>query len=121
MVKLLFWNINRKALEQIVANLAMKHGVDVLVLAECLPTTEVMLSALNQRQAQYYYSPYSQCEQIAIYTRFSRHFLQLVSETTRWTIRRLMLPERTEILWRLFICPASFIGRRRVSTLNAQS
>lgn len=97
MINFLFWNINRKPLEKIISNLTLKHQVDVLVLAECQIPVEIMLSALNQGSAQYYF-PYTQCEKITIFTRFSRRFLTPIFETGRWTIRRLKLPERTDIL-----------------------
>ncbi len=97
MVKFLFWNINRKPIEQIVANLAVKHKIDVLVLAENRILPETLLRTLNQGSSQYHI-PLSNCEGIVICSRFSRNFFKPVFETDHWTIQRLMLPERAEIL-----------------------
>jgi hypothetical protein len=44
----LFWNLNKKRLEQLVADLAQLYDVDVLILTECAIPTHIMLEALNR-------------------------------------------------------------------------
>ena len=99
MLTFLFWNIDRKPLASIIANLTVSHDVDVLVLVECEIGPARMLRTLNNgRPAQFHFSPGRGCGKVAIYTRFPGDFLEALSETGRTTIRRLSLPARTEIL-----------------------
>ena len=99
MLTFLFWNINRKPLASIIANLTVSHDVDVLVLVECEIGPARMLRTLNDgRPAQFHFSPDRACDRIAIYTRFPGDFLEPLSKSPRTTIRRLSLPARTEIL-----------------------
>src|SRR5688572_12041011 len=98
MITFLFWNINKKPLEKVIADLAEEHNVDVLILAECEIEVATMLKELNQEQDAQFDFPFSQCEKIVIYTRFSREFLEPVFESARLTIRRLKLLGREEIL-----------------------
>jgi hypothetical protein len=98
MTTFLFWNLNRKPLASIVANLARRHEVDVLMLTECEIPTRVMLRQLNRGKTEFHFSFDSLCEKIAIYTRFPSQFLAPEFEKDRMTIRRFSLPTRTEIL-----------------------
>lgn len=99
MTTFLFWNLNKKPLAPIIANLAFQHDVDVLMLVECTIPIAVMLVALNPKgNAQYFFAPSIGCEKVAVYTRFPPEFLQPKLETDRLTIRELRLPGLTEIL-----------------------
>jgi hypothetical protein len=97
MLTFLFWNLNDKPLAPIVANLVEQHGVDVLMLAECQSPPQ-FLSTLNQKRIDFHLCPGDRCKRIVIYTRFSRRFLTLESETKYITIRQLMLPAQLDIL-----------------------
>lgn len=57
-----------------------------------------MLRTLNEEGRAEFHFTDSQCERVSIYTRFSRGFIKPIFETGRLTIRRLMLPLKTEIL-----------------------
>lgn len=94
----LFWNLNKKRLEQLVADLAQLHDVDVLILTECEIPTHVMLEALNRKANPKFHLTEGECRAIVIYTRFSSGFLQKMFETARLTIRRLGLPDTDEII-----------------------
>lgn len=98
MVKFLFWNIGRKPIESVVAKIAKSREIDVLILAECDISPALMLQTLNKESTEFEYSYSSQCEKITIYTRFSSQFIKPIFETGRWSIRKLTLPLRTEIL-----------------------
>ncbi len=98
MVKFLFWNIGKKPLEAIITNLALAHEIDVLILAECDISVASMLKMLNRESVLYEFAHNSQCPKLAIYTRFPNQFIQPLFETGRWSIRRLSLPLRTDIL-----------------------
>jgi hypothetical protein len=97
MIKFLFWNLNRKPLQQSVVRLAFRHDVDVLTLAECVIPPAEMLETLN-RDKHLYHLPWSACEKIAIYTRFPAQFIEPVAEDIRYTFRRIALPARIEFL-----------------------
>jgi endonuclease/exonuclease/phosphatase (EEP) superfamily protein YafD len=98
MITFLFWNINKKPLEKVIADLAEEHNIDVLILAECEIKVATMLNELNRGQGAQFDFPFSQCEKIVIYTRFPGEFLKPVFESARLTIRRLVLIGREEIL-----------------------
>jgi hypothetical protein len=98
MTSFLFWNLQKKPLEGLIRELAEAHEVDVLILTECTVPTHVMLEALNRGPGPMFHLTDSQCEEIAIYTRFSSEFLQKQLDDRRLTIRRLRLPGSDEIL-----------------------
>lgn len=113
MTTFLFWNIQRKPLAQAIVNLARLHEVDVIILAECEIDIAQMLLALNAQSTDYDF-PYSNCDKIAIYTRFSHQFLRPVEEDNRLTIRRLLLPAQTEIL----LASVHFTSKRNWSEIS---
>lgn len=95
----LFWNLNKKRLERLVADLAEHHEVDVLILTECEVPTHVMLEALNLGDSPMFHEgTSSECTEIVIYTRFPSEFLQKRFDSARLTIRQLTLPGKDEIL-----------------------
>jgi hypothetical protein len=99
MTTFLFWNLNKKPLQDIIANLARRHEIDVLIFAECAIPVTTLLEALNPREtSSYHYSPKVLCEKIEIYTRFHSSLFPPVYETDRLTIRHLLLPGLTNIL-----------------------
>jgi hypothetical protein len=98
MVMFLFWNLSRKPLQQLLANLAERHEVDVLMLAECSVDPVLILEALNTSNPQYHYAQSHGCEKIDIYTRFPAEFITPIYEENRLTIRRLQLPGLIDML-----------------------
>ena len=95
--RFLFWNMNRKPLAQLVADLAAIHGTDVIILAECAVDPATMLQTLNRSAAGFHF-PYGISERIRVFTRFSGEFLQPTNETERVAIRRLTLPAREPVI-----------------------
>lgn len=98
MTTFLFWNLNKSPLEALVAELAVIHQADVLILAECEIPSYVMLEALNQNPGSMFHLTDSQCEKIVIYARFARELIQQKFESNRLTVRRLMFPGSEEVL-----------------------
>ena len=97
--RFLFWNINRKPLAALVANLAEIHEIDVVVLAECDTDPATMLQTLNRPPGSgFHYPNAGLCRKITVFTRFSREFLEPVWESERVSIRKLTLPARTPVL-----------------------
>ncbi len=97
MVTFLFWNINKKPLEETIARIAQRYDIDVLIFAECDIPVVTLLKQLNADGARYHFAPTIGCEKISIYTQFSDN-LKPVLETNRLTVRRLSLSGRREIL-----------------------
>ncbi len=82
--------------------LVVTHNVDILILAECTHTQlfpDNILLALNPegQKAEFHYAP-SKCDRIQIFTRFSDSFVKPISESERYTLRRLTLPGRDALL-----------------------
>lgn len=94
----LFWNLNRKPLLSLVAELAGRRRVDIVILAECSDEPRSVLQALNGSGDGAFHYPRSVCERVRVFTRFSRQFLVPRSESERVSIRRLSLPARSEVL-----------------------
>ena len=98
MTTFLFWNLNRKSLCSLVANLVWRHDVDVLMLAESAASATAMLKALNPPgRSAYHYAP-GLCNRIQLFVRFSERLIRPVHEADRLTIRHLSLPGLTDIL-----------------------
>lgn len=99
MIGFLFWNLNKKPLQNLIANLASRYEVDVLMLVECSIPPAALLETLNRRDSsQYHYVPQLGCEEIEIFTRFPSQFIKPISEADRFTIRHLALPGVPDIL-----------------------
>jgi hypothetical protein len=98
MTTFLFWNLNKRPLAGLVAELAELHQIDVLILAECEIPAHTILRALNSDPIPRFHPTDSECEKIVIYTRFSGELIQKKFESNRLTVRRLMLPGTEEIL-----------------------
>lgn len=99
MTAFLFWNLNRKPLQHMVSNLARRHAVDVLMLAECEIEVDVLLTLLNQSSdSSYHYTDCRTCRRVKVFTRFPGEFLSAVCDTDRLTVRHLRLPGLRNIL-----------------------
>lgn len=98
MITFLFWNLGKKPLQEIIANLAVKYDVDVFMFAECPSLPFDPLLALNSSSNATYHYARGICKKIKLYTRFADSFIKPVGEADRVTIRHLTLPGLTDIL-----------------------
>lgn len=100
MVSFLFWNLNKRPLQDRIARLALAHGIDVLMLAECETPVDVLLEALNQPNGSHYCLPFSEAQKIRILTSFPEASLRAVFDDPgrRLTVRRLIVGKRIDIL-----------------------
>lgn len=98
MTTFLFWNLNKKPLQSLIANLIEQYEIDVLIFAECSISPTVLLQSLNHSERKYSYSPNDSCKKIEIYTRFSPEFSKPVLDGTEFTIRHLTFPGNVDIL-----------------------
>lgn len=97
MPRFLFWNLNNKPVAHLVKEVARHNDVDVLVLAECEIPIGLMLTTLNEATPDFQFAP-GQCGRIQVFTRFHSAFLAPVFESERYSMRRLRLPLREEVL-----------------------
>jgi hypothetical protein len=95
--KFLFWNINRKPLAALVAELAEIHRVDVIILAECDNNANAVLRDLNHTASSFHLSAGPR-RRIVVFTRFSRAFLQPAYGVDWMSIFRLELPRHASVL-----------------------
>lgn len=83
MITFLFWNLKRNPLQEIVASLAMRREVDVIMLAECTIPPAVMLKSLNPpEKTEYHYARRVGCRTIEIFTRFRTNSYGLCTKRT---------------------------------------
>ncbi len=112
MLTFLFWNLKRSRAD-ILAKLAKQHAVDVLMLAECPLKPASVLEALSQEWSDFFYVP-TGCPKIGIYTRFSDEYLLAQKDGDDFSIRRLRLLERPEIL----LCVVHFPSKLRQDPID---
>jgi hypothetical protein len=98
MPRFLFWNLNRKPIQHLVKAIARSNDVDILVLVECEISIGTLLTELNSETPDFQFAPDRECERIRVFTRFHSGFLVPIFESDRYSIRRLRLPLRKEIL-----------------------
>lgn len=98
MITFLFWNLNKKPLQSLIAKLVEEHDVDVLIFAECSIRPDVLLQSINRSGRTYSYSPSDSCERIEIYTRFSPELSRPVLDGREFTTRHLTIPDKIDIL-----------------------
>lgn len=91
MMTFLFWNINRKPIGKIIASLAVRHEVDVLMLAECTILPGDLLLELNRKSEIKYHLPDGERHKLVVYTRFRRDWVETIGNWPRFTIRQINL------------------------------
>jgi Endonuclease/Exonuclease/phosphatase family len=97
MPRFLFWNLNNKPIAHLVKEIATSNDVDVLVLAECEIPIGSLLVELNAETPDFHFAP-GECERIQVFTRFDSGFVTPTFESDRYSIRRLRMPLRDEVL-----------------------
>jgi hypothetical protein len=112
MLTFLFWNL-KGSRQDILSNLVRTHSVDVLMLAECPIKAASVLATLNHESVDFFY-PQSSCPKIAIYTRFSDQYVLPQDTGDDFTIQRLALPGRPEIL----LCVVHFPSKLRQDPID---
>lgn len=99
MLKILFWNINKKDLQVSISRIASIHQIDIIILIECEISPIEMLKTLNEKNIDFFFaSATSNCRKVTFFTRFSEEYIQPIYEESRFTIRKIDLPARMEIL-----------------------
>jgi hypothetical protein len=96
----LCWNLNRRPLHQLVAELVQSRQVDVVILLECEASVAEVLKALNAATGDIFHYSDSpvQMKTIQVFTRFSNRFIRPVQESSRYSVRHLAPPAGTDLL-----------------------
>ena len=97
MLKLLFWNLDKKEMMPEVESLAGDHQAHILIFAEDPMTTVSRLVSLNRNQPNYFITP-TACKRIKIYTSFGDRFIASRRESPYFTMREISLPKRQPFL-----------------------
>src|SRR6266852_5568958 len=93
----LFWNLNRRELQDPVASLAEEHSADIVVLCECGASRAAMLRSLNRRRSDFFVAD-ANCPRIEIFTRFSPQFTDAISESSSRSIWDIRLPGQLPVV-----------------------
>ena len=97
MTTFLFWNINRKPLDQLVAQIADERSIDVIVLAECANSASVLEELDRSTPWQYIYHS-NPVSRVQVFSRFLPENIESLGDYGGLTFRRLAPPVGAEIL-----------------------
>jgi len=98
--------MNRKPLAGLVAELAVCHQIDVIVLVECGRERGELLREINLRSGGGFHRAEGLNGASVIFTRFSSQFLQPAFDSSRVSISRLHLPARFPVLLAVLHLPS---------------
>lgn len=98
MTTFLFWNVNRKDLSDLIADVALERSVDVIMLAECRVPPADLLRKLNRRVRSDFHYASNGTEPVLFFTNFSRGFSRVREVGARYSVRELTLPGAVTIL-----------------------
>ncbi|MBX7222112.1 MAG: hypothetical protein K1Y36_19325 [Blastocatellia bacterium] len=106
MTTFLFWNLNRKRLETTLVQMVHGHNVDMLLCVECQIPPTVLLELLESPdQIQFRFTPCKN-KSFGVYTRFPSKFLSILVDEPRYTIFRIGIPARSEIIFAILHFPS---------------
>jgi hypothetical protein len=100
MVAFLFWNLRERPLGPVLRRLTARHQIDVLILAECTISENLMLDTLNgEGQRTFQRIPALASRGLDLYSRFDqRCFGSVLKEADHYLIRTLTPPGGIEIV-----------------------
>jgi hypothetical protein len=98
MAVFLFWNLNRKPIQNLVGKLAAENEVDILVLAECTIGIAQLLEALNNGRKWKYSLAFSPSTRVLVLSRFPHTSITPMLDAGGISIRRVRPPVGIEII-----------------------
>lgn len=87
--RILFWNLNKKDLCDLLQNVVVAADADIVILVENKLTSADTLAELQHRISPAFYSPISNTQRFQLFSRDKRHGLSEVYVGNRITIRRM--------------------------------
>ncbi len=101
-LSILFWNLNKKDLNQELAQICLQRDVDIIIIAEAQNLNfNALLTTLNSSSVQYYNAnTFSLSSKIYFITKFDPIYVNPIyeDEADRFSIRKLTLPKTREII-----------------------
>lgn len=97
-MRFLFWNINRKPLQNLIASIVGEHDVDVILIAENEIPLVRMLNSLNYGKSRKYTSAFSPNTKIQVFSRLPDGAIRPLRDFAGVSIRHLIPPVGKDIL-----------------------
>lgn len=99
MLTVLFWNLGRRPCETFCANLARRHSVDILVLAECVDSLAVgtSLRRIGTTRPLNHHPMANSCR-VSVFSRFPPPEFSEVESAGRYAVLRLSRPPHPPLL-----------------------
>lgn len=97
-VRFLFWNINRKRVEDLIARITEEHDIDVIILAESDIPLVTLLMTVNKGQAGTYTLALSRNQRICVFSRLPEGSIRPLKDYGGVSIRHLVPPRGRDIL-----------------------
>ncbi len=88
-MRILFWNLNQKGIEALLAAAAHEHDVDIVVLAECAVGLADVVLALNKGQSQLFGLVNGAPNRLTILSRLPTGWVEPVQDSDQVSIRRV--------------------------------
>jgi hypothetical protein len=98
MLSFLFWNLNGKSIQQLVASIAQDNFIDVVILAECSITYAELLEAMNEGQSIKYELTFSPSPRLVLLSRLPHKSIKPVYDSGDVSIRRIFPPVGNDII-----------------------
>lgn len=86
-MKCLFWNANRKDINQLLVDVIEENRLDILALAEYTDSTIELISQLTSRGIDFYPIPQINCDRIHLFCRYTPGQIKLYPETSYYTAK----------------------------------
>lgn len=96
-MKFLFWNINKNPVGPLLSRIVAEHDVQVLILAECADPAAILID-LNATAKNLFHLTDSGRSRVVVYTRFPPQYIETTHSDKFFTIRRIFLPRKRQVL-----------------------
>lgn len=96
-MKFLFWNVKNNPVGPILSKIVQEHRVEIVILAECYDRDAILVD-LNSDVKYPFHLTESKHTRVVIYTSFSPKFIKTTYSETLFTIRRITLPLKKDML-----------------------
>jgi len=98
MATFLFWNLNRKPLQDQIVTLCREHRVDILILAESELSRVALLEALNGGQRAKFKMPFNLSARLSFFIRYPSRCLKSVRDDGGVAVRQFIPPIGLDML-----------------------
>jgi hypothetical protein len=92
MLTFFFWNLKKRPLQDMLAEAAREHSIDIFVLAECTIPVNTLIRKINSAKTGVYSIAYSPTRKVLFISRFPSIAIRLVRDESGIAIRRVQPP-----------------------------